>query len=258
LVTPRHLRGITGNDALCTSGRTPALAETGGGGVVFRRDKQVDSFQRQMSALRQRLGEGETAQDGVSGDFADYDENTYVNAGNEPYGNDQGMNAADTGGYSFGDYAPQDGGGDLAEEDGLQVPEMPVVDGQISVVATDTVWKGELQSDGSLHVYGRVEGSLTAKEDIWIAEGATVDATLTARRVVVAGSVSGTVVASERFEALPQGQIHADVNASTFVVHEGAKINGQLKMAQAEGTTGSAYERSTSLTSTQRRTRTGV
>jgi len=221
LVTPRHLRGITGNDALCTSGRTPALAETGGGGVVFRRDKQVDSFQRQMSALRQRLGEGETAQDGVSGDFAD-------------------------------------GGGDLAEEDGLQVPEMPVVDGQISVVATDTVWKGELQSDGSLHVYGRVEGSLTAKEDIWIAEGATVDATLTARRVVVAGSVSGTVVASERFEALPQGQIHADVNASTFVVHEGAKINGQLKMAQAEGTTGSAYERSTSLTSTQRRTRTGV
>jgi len=227
--------------------------------VVFRRDKQVDSFQRQMSALRQRLGEGETAPDEVSGDFAEYDENTYVNPSNEPYGNEQRMNAADTGGYSFGDYAPQDGGNDLAEDEhGLQVPEMPMVDGQISVVATDTVWKGELQSDGSVHVYGRVEGSLTAKEDIWIAEGATIDATLTARRVVVAGSISGTVVASERFEALPQGQIQADVNASTFVVHEGAKINGQLKMAQPEGSAGTAYERSTSLTSTQRRTRSGV
>ena len=228
--------------------------------MVFRRDKQVDSFQRQMSALRQRLGEGETAQDAAPADFADYDETDYVDPVDTTYGNDQGMNTADTGGYSFGDYAPQDGGNELVEDnDGLRLPEIPAVDGQISVVATDTLWKGDLQSDGSLHVYGRVEGSLTAKEDIWIADGATVDATLTARRIVVAGNVSGTIAASERFEALPQGQIQADVHASTFVVHEGAKINGQLKMAQAEGSsTGTSYERSGSLPVIQRRTRAGA
>ncbi len=227
--------------------------------MVFRRDKQVDSFQRQMSVLRQRLGEGETAPDNASGEYAEYEDATYVDPADETYGNGQGMNAADTGGYSFGDYAPQAGANEIVEdENGLQVPEMPTIDGQISVVATDTLWKGDLQSDGSLHVYGRVEGTLSAKEDIWVADGATVDATLTARRIVIAGSVSGTITASERFEALPQGKIQADVNASTFVVHEGAKINGQLKMAQSEGSSGSSYDRAGSLPVIQRRSRTGV
>jgi hypothetical protein len=32
------------------------VAESGGGNVVFRRDNKVDSFQRQMSALRHQLG----------------------------------------------------------------------------------------------------------------------------------------------------------------------------------------------------------
>lgn len=226
--------------------------------MVFRRDKQVDSFQRQMSALRQRLGDTEQAPDETSGQLPDYDDAGYADDANDDYGNDQDMNAADTGGYSFGDYAPQVADDELApEEEGLQIPQIPAVDSQISIVASDTLWKGELQSDGSLHVYGRVEGSLTAKEDIWVAEGAQVDATLVARRIVVAGNVSGNITASERFEALPQGQITADVNAPTFVVHEGAKINGQLKMARQEGASGSSYDRAGSLAVIQRRPRTG-
>ena len=228
--------------------------------MVFRREKQADSFQRQMSALRQRLGDGATTnqQDDYDEQLPEYDETEYV----EDYGNTPVANAADSGGYSFGDYAT----GDVVEdedypaedEQGLLIPEIPVVDSQISVVAADTHWKGNLESEGSLQVYGRVDGSLTAREDIWIADGATVDATVTARRVVVAGTITGNITASERFEALPQGKINADVSAPTFVVHDGAKINGQLKMAQAESTSyasTSSYDRGSSLSVIQRRQR---
>ncbi len=228
--------------------------------MVFRREKQADSLNRQMSALRQRLGDGTDANQGqANNDLPDYGEDDY---GDDAYGSGQPMNAADANSYSFGDYAVQGTDDELAEEDeqGLLVPEMPAVDSQISVVATDTKWKGTLDSDGSLHVYGVVDSALTARDDIWIAEGATGDATLTARRIVVAGTISGTVTASERFEALPQGRINADVSAPAFVVHEGAKINGQLKMAQPEGSTSSttsSYERASSLAVIQRRARTG-
>ncbi|HWK79735.1 MAG TPA: polymer-forming cytoskeletal protein [Thermomicrobiales bacterium] len=221
--------------------------------MVFRREKQVDSFQRQMSALRNRIGEGGPYDnDDPGGELPDYDDASYeTDAGSYPVNQGGGMAE---GGYSFGDYGSQ-GGVDLVDDDQLLVPEMPVADSQISVVSADTVWKGDITSEGSVHVYGRVEGSLTAKEDLWVAEGASVDATLTARRVVIAGNVAGSVSASERFEALPQGRVSADVTATTFVVHEGAKLNGQLKMAHPEGTSVSSYDRAGSLSVVQRRTR---
>lgn len=222
--------------------------------MVFRREKQVDSFQRQMSALRSRIGEGGTYETDEQGnELPDYDDASYAPDAGASYPANQG-GAMPEGGYSFGDYGSQ-GGMELVDDDQLLVPEMPAADSQISVVAADTVWKGDIASEGSVHVYGRVEGTLTAKEDLWIAEGASVDATLTARRVVIAGNVAGSVSATERFEALPQGRISADVTATTFVVHEGAKLNGQLKMAHPDGTAVSSYDRAGSLSVVQRRSR---
>jgi len=166
----------------------------------------------------------------------------------------------DAGGYSFGTYpsAPPAQAGTQPEDDSPAIPEMPMVDAQISVVAQDTFWKGDVDTEGSLHVYGRVEGTLTAKEDIWLAEGADVQATITARRVIVAGRVSGTITAGNRFEALPQGKIEADVNAPSFVVHEGATINGQLTMSSGEGNGQGRAERASSPAIIQRRARSGA
>lgn len=220
--------------------------------MVFRREKQVDSFQRQMSALRNRIGEGATGNDDPGIELPDYDESgsSYGNDAGRTYSDSQG-NAMTDGGYSFGEYGAQSDMA-LVDDDALLIPEMPAADSQISVVSADTHWKGDISSDGSVHIYGRVEGSLTAKDDLWVAEGATVDATLTARRVVIAGNVSGTIAATERFEALPQGRITADVTATTFVVHEGAKLNGQLKMSHPEGTAVSSFDRA-GLATVQRR-----
>jgi hypothetical protein len=120
--------------------------------VVFRREKQADSFQRQMSALRQRLGDGtENDQNELGNQLPDYVEDAYVDSG---YGNDQDVNATNAGGYSFGDYpAPDDDELPALDEQGLMIPEIPAVDSQISIVSADTFWKGNLESDGSLHVY---------------------------------------------------------------------------------------------------------
>jgi cytoskeletal protein CcmA (bactofilin family) len=166
----------------------------------------------------------------------------------------------DAGGYSFGSYpaAPQLQDDEDVDDRALAVPEMPGVDSQISVVAQGTLWKGEVEADGSIHVFGRVEGTLTAKEDIWIAEGSDVQATVTARQVIVAGSVSGNIHALNRFEALPQGVVEADVQAPSFVVHEGATINGNLTMSSSDnGVSSGRAERAGSTPVIQRRIRPG-
>lgn len=204
--------------------------------MVFRRDTKVDAFQRQMSALRHQIG-GDAGEESEEYDAEGMEERLDRTQGDTmsqpPY--DRGENS----GYSFGNYPGQQP--DQAEYGtgrGMQPTELAEVDSQVSVVAQGTIFKGEIQSDGNIQVFGRAEGTLTAKEDIWIAEGADVEATLSARRIIVAGRVNGHIKASSRFEALPQGVIEADVTAPSFVVHEGATINGALSMQQQEVTSG--------------------
>lgn len=223
--------------------------------MVFRRDNKVDSFQRQMSALRNQLGNTEDELDPTQDDMPELEDDDY--AGDGTYRNQAGASSQDSGAYSFGNYPAPAGQvtPGLDQPSNPAVPDMPAADGSISVVARETSWKGDLNSETSIQVFGNVEGSLTAREDIWIAEGAEVNATVTAQRVIVAGYVSGSVVASGRFEALPNGRISADVSAPISVVHEGATINGNFRAGGSDSNGEGRSDRTSAASVIQRRTR---
>ena len=93
-----------------------------------------------------------------------------------------------------------------------------------------------MSSEGSVHIHGRYDGAVKATEAIFVAEGAEVDATLTAETIIVAGVSRGTVRARGKFEVLPSGRVAGDINAPTLVVHEGAIMTGQLRMSGEEPT----------------------
>ncbi len=195
--------------------------------MVFRRDSnKVDSFQRQMNSLRQQIGTDELEEEELDTESRDrFAQSTDRGRQQRPAGDE---------GYSFGAFPPSgvrsDQPDQLEDEDVPLIPEMPQADQAVSVVASGATWKGDVESQASIHVYGNVSGSLKAAEDIWIAHGAEVDATIEADRVIAAGEIAGTITSRSRFEALPECELHADVNAPTFVVHEGATINGALSM----------------------------
>ncbi len=111
-----------------------------------------------------------------------------------------------------------------------------MTDAQTSVVAHDTTWKGELVSEGTIHIHGKVEGTIKAKQDVFVAEEADVDATITAANVVIAGYVKGGIRCGNRFEVLPQGRVDGEIQSPTLVVHDGAAIIGQFRMGAGEGT----------------------
>lgn len=189
--------------------------------MVFKKDAKVDTFQRQISALRQQLGtedEGLTPAPVVDR-AAGYDAPAY----------DPVPTRAPA--SRFG--APIEPAYGVAEAPAPAYPEASL-DPQSSVIAHDTTWKGDLQTDGSLHIHGKVEGTITAKSDVFIAEDAEVDATVTAENVAIAGIVRGSIRCSGRFEVLPAGRVNGDVHAPVLVVHEGATVNGRFSMASAE------------------------
>lgn len=223
--------------------------------MVFRRDNKVDSFQRQMSALRNQLGSTGDELDPLQDDMPELDDE-YTDDGG--YRNQANASNQDSSAYSFGNY-PASAGQPAPEGDEVvppAVPDMPPADGSVSVVATDASWKGDISSETSIQVFGKVEGTLTAREDVWVAEGAEVDATITAQRVIIAGNVSGSVIASGRFEALPTGRISADVSSPISVVHEGASINGNFRAGGSESNGEGRSDRPSAASVIQRRTRT--
>ncbi|MGI8977473.1 MAG: bactofilin family protein [Thermomicrobiales bacterium] len=208
--------------------------------MVFRRDSnKIDSFQRQMSSLRQQIGSDEPEGEEFDTEPRDAHSQSSERGRNQRLSGDEG--------YSFGSFPPSGLRTEQLDplDDGEMpaIPEMPQADQQVSVIATGTTWKGDLESQASIHVYGKVSGSLKAAEDIWIAEGAEVDATIDGDRVIAAGEIAGTITAHSRFEALPECELHADVNAPTFVVHEGATINGALSMTGRDARPGGLEDR---------------
>jgi len=185
---------------------------------VFRRDNKGESFEQQMGALRDQLGDTDEL-DELDDDAPSYQErgstHGYVDANN---------------------LAPSAAGSAPVTQDPA-APTIPSVDATTTVVAKETSWKGEMASKGSVHIHGRLDGAIKADDSIFVAEGAEVDATLNAETVIVAGVSRGTVRASGKFEVLPTGRVAGDIQAPKLVVHEGAVMSGQLKMTADAATT---------------------
>ena len=195
--------------------------------MVFRRDSKVDAFQRQISALRHQLG-------GESDDGARQDRDRPHSGAREiPYHPDYAE-------YPLigSDLAPVSRGLadtlDLGAQD--SEPPIPAIDMHTTVIAHSTAWSGDLESSGSLHIHGRVEGSLTAKESVFIAEEADVNAVIRAAIVTVAGNVRGSVHCAERFEILPRGKVAGDIHAPAIAIHDGAVVAGEISMSPSNDT----------------------
>jgi len=205
--------------------------------VVFRKENKVDAFQRQISALRHQLGpdgeqgDADTVARGDQGGYGEGDQRRDGDVYGERDGSGYGFDAF---GAGEAELTPATGFDQGPGEVSPSLPAIPAVDAQTSVVAHDAVWKGELETAGSIHVHGRLEGGITSKQDVFVAEEATVDATIAAVNVIVAGRVTGSIRCQGRFEALPQGRIAAEVQAPSLVVHEGASITGGFRMGAAE------------------------
>jgi len=200
--------------------------------MVFRRDNKTDSFQRQMSAIRQQIGGDEESESRPN-------EREPRNPQERTTGQDRTANGEQTSGaYGFSDFAstiaPQQAGNQQMTPEPPAMPAIPMVDAQTTVIAHDTTWKGEIQSQGTVHIHGRFEGAINARMDVYVAEEADVDATITASNVVIAGLAKGTVRCDSRFEVLPSGRVSGDIMAPTLVVHEGALVSGQLRMGTQE------------------------
>ena len=94
---------------------------------------------------------------------------------------------------------------------------------------------GKLFFEGPVRIDGQVDGEISAKDTVVIGEGAIVTAQLKAASVVIAGKISGDILASKRVEIRPTAQVSSTLTTPSLVVHDGALFEGHCAMHAETG-----------------------
>jgi cytoskeletal protein CcmA (bactofilin family) len=89
---------------------------------------------------------------------------------------------------------------------------------------------GDLVCDGIVKIDGVYQGSIKTVSNVIISEKARIDAHVEAQNVSVSGQAKGSIVAKGRLEILATGRVWADVTVSSFLLDDGGKLHGALKM----------------------------
>ena len=108
-----------------------------------------------------------------------------------------------------------------------------------TLIAQGTRIDGGLKFREGMRVDGEVCGPIQADSEgslLVISEGAVVEGGILADRVIIAGTVKGTVLARESLELQPQARIEGDIQYVALQMHQGATISGQLRPLGIAGT----------------------
>lgn len=197
---------------------------------MFRRDTRGgDAFQRQINQLREQLG--------AEGDEVPFEEEVVVTRSSATWSEEEysAPREAASSGYPYATSGYGSERTESAPAGSLAVieptlPSMPMVDALATVIAAGAAWKGELTTEKPIHLHGNYEGTVNSENEVFVAESAIVDAAVNAASVIVAGTVSGAITCTQRLEVLPSGRVTGQVSTPSLVVHNGASIEGQVRM----------------------------
>jgi cytoskeletal protein CcmA (bactofilin family) len=101
-------------------------------------------------------------------------------------------------------------------------------------VAHGSKFSGTLTGKGAFVFCGEFEGDCDIEGPVTLAAGGRWTGTLKATDIIVAGSVNGDVIATQRVEILGSARIAGSLSGHSIAVAEGAVIDGELRVTSGE------------------------
>ena len=121
----------------------------------------------------------------------------------------------------------------FGRQQGVKEPPPANTDKVETVIGPNVTVKGTFISQGSMRIDGCVEGSIEAKGNVIVGEGAKVVADITANHVSVAGQVKGNINSAGRLEITSKGKVWGDIVAASLAVDEGGVLSGRSQLKDA-------------------------
>lgn len=108
------------------------------------------------------------------------------------------------------------------------------VEGFTTSVGPGSVFTGTIGGDGHTIVLGRVEGSSELNGTLVVGDGGSWVGDVTAKNVVIAGQLEGTIVAHEKIEILSTAKIQGSLTSPIIAIAEGAVHDGEIHMGEVK------------------------
>lgn len=100
--------------------------------------------------------------------------------------------------------------------------------GREAVIGRTTRVRGRVSGDGDLLLEGTIEGDITVRGDLTVAEGARAASTVDAQAVVIRGELDGDVRARGVVRIEAGARVRGDVHGESVAIEEGAEFAGRL------------------------------
>ena len=110
-----------------------------------------------------------------------------------------------------------------------------------TLLGRTVVAQGQLSAGEDLLIEGQFEGNINLDDHcLTVGTEGRVKAEIRARQVVILGSVTGNVTASEKIEIRRTGHMVGDLVTASVAIEEGAYFKGSIDIARGEGSGGSS------------------
>ncbi len=100
-----------------------------------------------------------------------------------------------------------------------------------ATIGRSVVIKGEITGAEPLFIDGRVEGTINFGDSrITIGRNGVVEANISAKEIVIMGSVKGNIQCTDRLDIRAEGSLTGDVAAERISVEDGAFLKGSVEV----------------------------
>ena len=102
--------------------------------------------------------------------------------------------------------------------------------GTFSILGTGTVITGNIKTEGTIRIDGKIVGNIVTKADAVVGLTGVVEGSVDAQNITVAGKVMGTLTAAQKLVLESRAVLKGDLRTARLVVDEGAMFDGRSSM----------------------------
>ncbi len=101
-----------------------------------------------------------------------------------------------------------------------------------TVLGEFTTFSGNVESEGSIKVLGKIEGDVKASGDVYIEPTSSITGNIYGSNVYISGYIKGNVLAKGILHLMTQAKLYGDIEVNSIVTDEGAIFQGNCRMIE--------------------------
>lgn len=108
------------------------------------------------------------------------------------------------------------------------------VSAELNFIGKGTVVEGNVSTESSIRIDGKIKGSLSCKNTLTIGENGEIEGDVDATNAIVGGRIKGKVIVKEKLVLESKSSLRGELKAKKLIIDEGATFDGTSDMGSVK------------------------